>query len=93
MLIMLFIDYKDLRVLSIPAYIGTVFLLVYTLVAGIGREEVGTKGWIDLGFFSFQPSELGKVTLSIVAAVFLERIKQGNGRSIISGLQVLQLPL
>ena len=79
MLIMLFIDYKDLRVLSIPAYIGTVFLLVYTLVAGIGREEVGTKGWIDLGFFSFQPSELGKVTLSLVAAVFLERIKQGNG--------------
>ncbi|NMA65658.1 MAG: rod shape-determining protein RodA [Clostridiaceae bacterium] len=77
--LILLIDYKDLRVLSIPAYIGTIFLLIYVLVAGIGREEVGTNGWIDLGFFSFQPSELGKVTLSIVTAVFLERIKQGNG--------------
>mgnify|MGYP000938056069 FL=1 len=79
MVFILLIDYKDLRILSIPIYIGTVFLLIYVLFKGIGREEVGTRGWIDLGFFSFQPSELGKVTLSIVAAVFLERIKQGNG--------------
>ena len=43
------------------------------------REETGTQGWLDLGPASFQPSELGKVILAIVAAVFLERIKQGNG--------------
>lgn len=78
MIIMMVIDYKDLRVLTLPIYIGTVFLLVYVLIAGIGLEEVGTKGWIDLGPVSFQPSELGKITLAIVASFFLERIKQGN---------------
>jgi len=78
MIIMMLIDYKDLRVLTLPIYIGTVLLLVYVLFAGIGREEVGTNGWIDLGPVSFQPSELGKITLAIVAAFFLERIKQGN---------------
>lgn len=79
MVIMMFIDYKDLRLLSIPAYIGTVILLLFVLIAGVGLEEVGTNGWIILGPFSFQPSELGKVTLSIIAAYFLERIKQENG--------------
>lgn len=79
MVLMMLIDYKDLRVLSVPAYIGTVLLLLFVLIAGVGLEEVGTNGWIVLGPFSFQPSELGKVTLSVVAAYFLERIKQGNG--------------
>ncbi len=77
-LIMMF-DYKDFRFLSILAYIGTVFLLVLVLIIGKGREETGTKGWIDLGPASLQPSELGKITLAIVAAVFLEKIRQGNG--------------
>ncbi|MGI6123793.1 MAG: FtsW/RodA/SpoVE family cell cycle protein [Acetivibrionales bacterium] len=79
MAIIMMLDYKDFRFLSIIAYCGTVFLLVLVLIIGKGREEYGTKGWIDLGPASFQPSELGKITLTIVAAVFLERIKQGNG--------------
>ena len=79
MVIIMMVDYKDFRFLSIPIYIGTIFLLVFVLLAGIGREEVGTNGWIDLGPISVQPSELGKITLVIVSAVFFERIKQGNG--------------
>lgn len=79
MVLIMMIDYKDLRFLSIPAYIGTLFLLIFVLVAGQGLEEVGTNGWIILGPLSFQPSELGKVTLTIVTAIFFERIKQGNG--------------
>ncbi len=79
LVLIMMIDYKDLKFLSIPAYIGTIFLLIFVLVAGSGREEVGTNGWILLGPLSFQPSELGKVTLTIVTAVFFERIKQGNG--------------
>lgn len=79
MTLIMMLDYKDFRFLSILAYIGTIFLLVLVLIIGKGREEWGTKGWIDLGPASFQPSELGKITLSIVAAFFLEKIKQGNG--------------
>lgn len=79
MVLVMLIDYKDLKVLSIPAYIGTVLLLVYVLIFGVGLEETGTNGWIDLGPVSLQPSEVGKVTLAIVSAVYFERIKQGEG--------------
>lgn len=79
MAVIMMLDYKDFRFLSIPAYIGTVILLVYVLIAGIGLEETGTQGWIDLGPASFQPSELGKITLTMVSAVFLEKIKRGHG--------------
>jgi rod shape determining protein RodA len=73
------LDYKDFRILSALAYIGTIFLLILVLIIGKGKEETGTQGWIDLGPASFQPSELGKITMTIVAALFLEKIKQGNG--------------
>lgn len=79
MVVIMMIDYKDFRFLSIPAYIGTVILLVYVLIAGVGLEETGTQGWIDLGVASFQPSEFGKITLAIVCAVFFEKIKKGEG--------------
>ena len=79
MVLIMMLDYKDFRVLSIPAYIGTILLLLIVLVFGIGLEETGTKGWIGLGPFTFQPSEVGKVTLCVVTAVFFERIKQGEG--------------
>ncbi|NLE25198.1 MAG: rod shape-determining protein RodA [Clostridiaceae bacterium] len=88
MAVIMLIDYNVIKLLSMPAYIGTIFLLVLVLIIGEGREETGTQGWIDLGPASFQPSELGKVTLTIVAAVILERIKQGNG-----GLNYLWLGL
>jgi rod shape determining protein RodA len=79
MALIMMLDYKDFRILSALIYIGTVFLLVLVLIIGEGREETGTQGWIDLGPVSFQPSELGKITMTIVAAYFLEKIKQGNG--------------
>lgn len=88
MVVIMLIDYNVIKLLSMPAYIGTIFLLVLVLVIGKGREETGTQGWIDLGPASLQPSELGKITLAIVAAVFLEKLKQENG-----GLNYLWLGL
>lgn len=79
MSIIMLIDYNVIKFLSVPAYIVTILFLVLVLIIGEGREETGTQGWLILGPVSFQPSELGKVTLAIIAAVFLERIKQGNG--------------
>jgi len=78
MIIIMLIDYNVIKFLSVPAYIVTAIFLILVLIFGEGREETGTQGWLILGPVSFQPSELGKVTLAIIAAVFLERIKQGN---------------
>jgi rod shape determining protein RodA len=88
MIVIMLIDYNVIKLLCLPAYIVTIFFLVLVLIIGQGREETGTQGWLVLGRASFQPSELGKVTLSIVAAVFFEKIRQGEG-----GLNYLWLGL
>ena len=43
--------------------------LVLVLVGGAAIR--GSRRWIDLGFFQFQPSEFGKVLLVLVLAAFL----------------------
>ncbi len=68
------IDYKDFRTLGIFFYIVTTGLLVAVLFIGKGDENLGSRSWIDLGFITFQPSELAKISYILVAAVFLERI-------------------
>lgn len=46
------------------------FFLVLTLIPGIGREVNGSRRWLSLGGFSFQPSEFVKY---IVPAYFIHR--------------------
>lgn len=41
------------------------FLLVLTLVPGIGKEVNGSKRWIGIGGFSFQPSEFVKIIVPL----------------------------
>src|SRR5262245_42483700 len=47
---------------------GTCFLIALVLLTGPIR---GSKRWLDLGFFRFQPSEFGKVLLVLALAGFL----------------------
>src|SRR5207247_16880 len=47
---------------------GTSFLIAIVLLAGPIR---GSKRWLDLGFFRFQPSEFGKVLFVLALAGFL----------------------
>lgn len=67
------IDYKDFRTLGIFFYIITTGLLIAVPFIGTG-EDLGSRNRIDLGFITFQPSELAKISYVLVAAVFLERI-------------------
>src|SRR3954467_6791785 len=47
---------------------GTCFLIAIVLLTGPIR---GSKRWLDLGFFRFQPSEFGKVLFVLALAGFL----------------------
>jgi cell division protein FtsW len=65
------IPYGFYRRLAVPAFMAAVGLLVAVLAMGpiIG----GAQRWLYLGQFSFQPSELAKVSVIVILAYLLEK--------------------
>ena len=64
---------KFLRFFTTPAY---VLALLLTLAAYFtGGERNDAARWINLGFFSFQPSELLKITTVMLLAVRLSKMQ------------------
>lgn len=65
---------RDHRVLRRYTYISLVvsaILLVLPLVPGLGQEINGARVWITVGFGSFQPGEIAKITLAVFFAGYL----------------------
>lgn len=80
-LIISLFDYKDFKVIGIVLYLISFVLLVYVFIKGAGGESWGSSSWIILPMgMSFQPSEIAKITFVIVIAIFLDRIKEGQGK-------------
>lgn len=78
------IDYHWLRRKSRFFLLIGAVLLIAVLIPGLGRRGGGAQRWLDLGVFSFQPSELVKYFLVIYLADLLarrqeklERLKSG----------------
>lgn len=60
-----------------PLFILTLVLLISVLIPGIGANYGTARSWILVGgFFSFQPSELLKLTLILYLAVWLQKREQ-----------------
>lgn len=59
-------------------YLAVMVALVLVLIPGIGDERGGAQRWLDLGFFSFQPSEPAKAAVLLIAATLLIRDKIGT---------------
>jgi rod shape determining protein RodA len=57
-----------------PLYGLSLVLLVAVFV--LAEEVRGSKRWIQIGFFNFQPSELGKIALVILLAGFVADRRQ-----------------
>jgi rod shape determining protein RodA len=62
------IDYSRFRELRVGIY--TVMVATILLVLVLGEATRGSRRWIELPFFTFQPSELGKVLLILALAAF-----------------------
>lgn len=66
-------DYRHLKSVSKPLYLLSVILLVWVLC--FSQEIFGAKRWINLGIVSFQPTEIAKLSVLIMAAHFLSRLQ------------------
>jgi rod shape determining protein RodA len=83
------IDYSRLRELRYPVYGVLIGLLLVVLVlAGVTR---GTRAWIELPFFNFQPSEIGKVLLIVALSGFLVDRMRRMGRDTTARIMLLGL--
>jgi cell division protein FtsW len=67
------IAYINWQKLAIPMLAATILTLFLVLVSGAGISSGGATRWIDLGFFSFQPSELAKLTFIIYLATWFSK--------------------
>lgn len=71
-------DYHALRRLALPAYLAAVLLSVAVLL--VGDEYNGSRRWLSLGPFSFQPSEYAKVALIFFLAWLVSRNVKEMGK-------------
>ncbi|MQA74828.1 MAG: rod shape-determining protein RodA [Solirubrobacterales bacterium] len=73
------IDYSRFRELRVGIYTAMIGLIVLVLL--LGEATRGSRRWIELPFFTFQPSELGKVMLLLALAAFaIDRARRGSER-------------
>ena len=62
------VNYRSLRRWVYVFWGICVFLLILCYVPHIGMEINGEKRWINLGFMTFQPSEIAKICMMITLA-------------------------
>jgi cell division protein FtsW len=71
--IVLRIDYRRWQALVRPLLAATGVLLVAVLVPGVGVSVGGSRRWLGIGAWRFQPSEIAKLALLVFAADLLTR--------------------
>ncbi|MCU1543316.1 MAG: FtsW/RodA/SpoVE family cell cycle protein [Microbacteriaceae bacterium] len=64
-------NHRVLQRYRFVAMFAGIVLLLLPLVPFLGSEKFGARIWIDIGPFSFQPGELGKIALAIFFAGYL----------------------
>ena len=70
------VDYSRFRELRVGIY--SAMIATITLVLLFGAAARGSRRWIELPYFRFQPSELAKVLLIVSLAAFvIERTRRG----------------
>ena len=79
------INIKYIIKYSLLIYLINVALLVLVLI--IGRRINGAKAWFTFGMFSIQPSELMKISLSLI----YYKIAKANKKSLIKLLEIFLL--
>lgn len=67
-ILIFFIDFRFVRSSAYLIYLLTILLLVGVLF--FGQIFRGVRGWLNFGFFNFQPAEMAKLAAIIILAKF-----------------------
>lgn len=85
----LILGYRYFMNLEKILYISSILLLLTVYIPGLGAAFYGSRSWIDLGFVTFQPSEIVKITFVILMAAYLSR--SGASLSTVKGILMAAL--
>ncbi len=69
----LMFDYRIFQNFGKALYIISLLILLSVYVPGLGYEQFGSKAWIHIGSMTFQPSEIVKVTFTLLMARYFTR--------------------
>jgi len=93
LLIFMLVVLLPMRMHEVLSYVYYIFLILLLIALMFyGRTGGGSQRWFDLGFFHFQPSEIGKVIVLFALARYLsysKRPSQQFRRLIIAAILVL----
>ncbi len=78
--LILMLDYRTLVRYAYPFYLFCFLLLALVMI--VGRTTSGSQRWIQLGFISFQPSELSKIALILALTRFFTEKENVQGYSL-----------
>ena len=73
------LDYRGWASFALPLYMAGLLMLV--VVLAIGSSEYGSRRWIEVAGFQFQPSEPAK----LVTILLLAKLIAGDGRTALPG--------
>ena len=92
MVILMLIDYRRLRELSLIGYAATILLLLAVLEFGVSVK--GAQARFDVGAFQIQPAEFAKVFLTLVLAAYCTiHREEMSARRLVVALAICALPM
>ncbi len=80
------VDYRFWKKFAVPFFLIAIIFLMFVFVPGIGSRVYGASRWIQLGPFSFQPSEMLKLAIIIYLAAWFESKGTQKIKDVFEGL-------
>ncbi len=87
-----FFDYHKLLKIGPIVITLAILLLIVVLVPGIGTKVYGARRWINIGSFTFQPSEFTKLALILYETAIIAKFEKYKIR-LLDAATVLFLPM
>lgn len=88
MTLLSFVDASKIKKIAPVTYISGLALLAMVFLPVVGVESYGAKRWLNLGFFTIQPSEYAKFFMVIAIAAFASRADMRKFSSVVVTLLI-----